>query len=66
MKVSKLIHAIAMLLLIVGGLNWGLVGVFNYNLVTQLTGPATQITQIIYGAVGVAAIIEAVMCITRQ
>lgn len=47
---------LAYLLVIVGGINWGLVGFFNYNLVTQIFGESTPVTRIIYAAVGLAAI----------
>jgi len=66
MKISRLFNGIARILLIIGGINWGLVGVFNYNLVIKLTGDATSFsTQIIYALVGLAAIYEAVMSISR-
>jgi uncharacterized membrane protein YuzA (DUF378 family) len=42
-------------LLIVGGLNWGLVGFFGFNLVTFLFG-ATIFTKIVYGLVALAAL----------
>jgi len=41
--------------LIVGGLNWGLIGLFNFNLVTTIFGTAI-ITKIIYVLVGISAI----------
>lgn len=41
-------------LLIIGGLNWGLVGAFNFNLVTWLVN--YQLEMIIYVIVGLAAI----------
>lgn len=47
---------IFLLILIIGGLNWGLVGVFDYNLVTALLGVGTSLTNIIYILVGVSAI----------
>jgi uncharacterized membrane protein YuzA (DUF378 family) len=46
---------IVMILLIVGGLNWGLVGAFDYNLVSSIFGDGT-FTNIIYIIVGLAAI----------
>jgi len=47
---------LAYLLVIVGGINWGLVGFFNYNLVTRIFGESTPVTRIIYAAIGLAAI----------
>mgnify|MGYP003558740238 CR=1 FL=1 len=46
----------ATVLLIVGGLNWGLVGVFNYNVVAELFGDQTPLTRLVYALVGVAAL----------
>lgn len=46
---------IATLLLIVGGLNWGLVA-FDYNLVDSLFGVDSTISMIVYGLVGLAAL----------
>lgn len=46
-----------LILMIVGGLNWGLVGLFSFNLVTTIFGPNfALITRIIYTAVGLASI----------
>ncbi len=47
---------IAMALLIIGGLNWGLVGLFNVNLVASLFGEQSLISRIVYLAVGLSAL----------
>jgi uncharacterized membrane protein YuzA (DUF378 family) len=47
---------IALVLLIIGGINWGLVGAFDVNLVTQLFGPSSALSRLIYIAIGIAAI----------
>lgn len=51
-------NAIVLTLIIVGGLNWGLVGLFDFNLVDTLFGTASSswLTRIIYILVGVSAI----------
>lgn len=46
----------ATILMIVGGLNWGLVGVFDYNIVAALFGDQTPLTRLVYALVGVAAL----------
>lgn len=46
---------IAFILLIVGGLNWGLVGLFDFNLVTTIFGTGILAT-IIYVLVGLSAV----------
>ena len=43
-------------LVIVGGLNWGLVGLFDWNLVAALFGDGSLVSRTIYMLVGVAAI----------
>ncbi len=45
----------AMLLTVVGGVNWGLVGLLNMNLVTTLLGAGT-LTNIVYDLVGLSAV----------
>ena len=56
-----LIDRIALLLAIVGGVNWGLVGIFRFDLVAWVCGGQTAaIARIIYTLVGIAAL----WCIT--
>ena len=53
----NLIDKISFLLVIIGAINWGLIGVANFDLVAALFGSISQILQrIIYIAVGIAAI----------
>ena len=47
---------LALILLIVGGLNWGLVGAFGIDLVATLFGQGSMLSRIIYILVGLAAI----------
>jgi uncharacterized protein len=47
---------IPMLLLIIGGLNWGLVGLFDFNLVAALFGEESPLSRVIYVAVGLSAL----------
>ena len=47
---------LALILVIVGGLNWGLVSLLNWNLVDQLFGAMSSLSQIVYGLVGLSAI----------
>jgi uncharacterized membrane protein YuzA (DUF378 family) len=46
----------AMILMIVGGINWGLVGAFDVDLVTSLFGVQTPLTRLVYVVVGIAAL----------
>ncbi len=50
------IDKIAYVLLVIGGLNWGLVGLFKYNLVDKIFGVESAISRIIYVLVGIAAL----------
>jgi uncharacterized membrane protein YuzA (DUF378 family) len=47
---------ISLILVIIGGLNWGLVGLFNYDLVAALFAAVPIVAKIIYDLVGLAAI----------
>jgi len=51
---------VAIVLLVIGGLNWGLVGLFGFNLVAAIFGPLTLISRAIYVLVGLSAIYVAV------
>jgi uncharacterized membrane protein YuzA (DUF378 family) len=57
---------IARVLLIIGGLNWGLVGVFRANLVSSIFGEATMASNIVYGLVGIAALYEIIRLFSRE
>jgi hypothetical protein len=46
---------------IVGGLNWGLVGIFKFDLVAAIFGEMEIISRIVYTLVGLSAIYLAVM-----
>lgn len=51
---------IAVVLVLVGGLNWGLVGFFNFDLVAKLFGDMSMLSRIVYGLVGLSALYGAV------
>jgi len=55
----KSIDVIAAVLLVVGGLNWGLVGVANFDLVATLFGAGSVLAKIVYTLVGVSAVYQA-------
>ncbi len=52
----EILTKIAGALLIIGGLNWGLVGLFGFDLVAFLLGPMSVLSRIVYTAVGVSAV----------
>ena len=53
----NIIMWIALMLLVVGGLNWGLVGLFKFDLVAMLFGEMSVFTRLVYVAVAVSAVV---------
>ena len=56
----RALNVITLILLIVGGLNWGLVGAFNFDLVAAIFGEMSPLSRIVYVLVGVAALYQIV------
>ena len=52
----NVIDWIALVLAIIGGLNWGLVGAFKFDLVATIFGDMSSLSRIVYVLVGLAAI----------
>lgn len=52
----KIIDNIALVLIIIGALNWGLVGLFNFNLVDTIFGTMSIISRIVYILVGISGL----------
>ncbi len=52
----KVIDIIALVLVIIGAINWGLVGIFNFNLVDAIFGAMSVISRIIYILVGISGL----------
>lgn len=52
----KVIDTIALILIIIGAINWGLIGIFNFNLVDTLFGTMSVLSQIIYTLVGISGL----------
>ena len=44
-------------LTVIGALNWGLVGLFGFDLVAFIFGPATTASSIVYSLIGIAALV---------
>jgi uncharacterized protein len=55
MKATAL-DKVVYLLLVVGGLNWGLVGAFEFNLVDTIFGEGSALSRVVYVVVGLAAL----------
>ena len=60
-SLMKSIDMISATILFIGGLNWGLIGFFNFNLVEWIFGGMAVATRIVYALVGISALYEAVM-----
>jgi uncharacterized membrane protein YuzA (DUF378 family) len=55
----KTLDVVAAILLVVGGLNWGLVGLFDFDLVAAIFGHMSAFARIIYVVVGLSAVYQA-------
>lgn len=56
MRTYSALYWIALILTVIGGLNWGLVGLIDLNVVEAAFGAATIVTRAIYVVVGLAAL----------
>ena len=54
--IMKIIDKIALILIIIGAINWGLIGLFNFNLVDFIFGDMSVISRIIYTLVGISGL----------
>ena len=52
------VYKICLILSIIGGINWGLVGLFDFNLVTSITGGLNLGSRVIFVLVAIASIIN--------
>ncbi len=52
----KILDSIVLILVIVGAVNWGLIGFFQYNLVNNLFGFMPALERVIYALVGIAGL----------
>ncbi len=63
MENMNVVDWIAFILVVVGGINWGLVGILNFDLVATLFGAMSMISRIVYALVGIAALYKIYMVI---
>ena len=52
----KVVDTIALILILIGAINWGLIGFFSFDLVRVIFGNMSMVSRIIYALVGIAAI----------
>ena len=62
----RIVNVITLVLLIVGGLNWGLIGVFGFDLVAALFGEMSPLSRIVYTLVGVSALVQILALVRGQ
>ena len=52
----KILDTIALLLVIIGAINWGLIGFFQFDLVAAIFGDMSTFSRIIYSLIGIAGL----------
>jgi uncharacterized membrane protein YuzA (DUF378 family) len=57
-KIMNIIQKSALVLTIIGAINWGLIGLFSFDLVAAIFGSMTVWSRVIYTIVGVAGIVN--------
>ncbi len=54
----KTLYKIMLILVIIGAINWGMIGMFNVNLVSLVFGVDTFLTNLVYSLVGIAGLVS--------
>jgi hypothetical protein len=49
---------IAFVLLVVGGINWGLIGIFEFDLIEAIFGELLIMSEVIYALIGISALYQ--------
>lgn len=62
----RVLNTVTLILLIIGGLNWGLVGLANFDLVAALFGEMSPLSRIVYVLVGISALCQIVPLLKGQ
>ncbi|MBP1888845.1 uncharacterized membrane protein YuzA (DUF378 family) [Clostridium moniliforme] len=52
----KFLDTLALLLVIIGAINWGLIGFFQFDLVKALFGDMSALSRIVYSIIGIAGL----------
>lgn len=52
----KILNCICLTIAIIGAINWGLIGFFDFNLVSGIFGDGTLLTRIVYSLVGLSGL----------
>lgn len=57
----NIVQKTALVLTVIGALNWGMIGLFNFDLVATIFGSMTIVTRTIYTLVGIAGLINVML-----
>ena len=57
----NIVQKIAITFTIIGAINWGLVGIFNFNLVDYIFGAGSVVSRIIYTVVALAGLVNIII-----
>ena len=53
---NKVLDCIALTIVIIGAVNWGLIGFFDFNLVATIFGSMSWLSRVIYAIVGICGL----------
>ena len=62
----RALNVITLVLLIVGGLNWGLVGIANFDLVAAIFGEMSLLSRVVYSLVGLSALYQIIPLVSGK
>ena len=62
----RALNVLTLVLLIVGGLNWGLVGLAGFDLVATIFGEMSLLSRVVYGLVGLSALYQIVPLVSGK
>lgn len=57
-KIMKILYYIALTLVIIGAINWLLIGLFSFDLVAMLFGDMSLLSRIVYSLVGISGLVS--------
>lgn len=52
------LQKVCLVITIIGAINWGLIGLFDFNLVTSLFGSGSMLSKVVYSLVGITGLIN--------
>ncbi|MFZ7120679.1 MAG: DUF378 domain-containing protein [Eubacteriaceae bacterium] len=61
-----MLHKAAFILILIGALNWGLVGIFQFDLVSFIFGSMTLLSRIVYTLIGLSGILTLLKLLSKE